>query len=137
MSAGDLLATAEVPQPSGLIRLCGGRPGSCREGVRPEGARLLAGGKKAPTPKVTVMMIAVCQSHAGRLCVACHVTPISRAVPHDGGEIGTSSRLRTAWAGLSPGTHCCHCLPVGLQTECSLSLCFGLLPSKGTAAAVW
>lgn len=100
MSAGDLLTTAEVPQPSGLIRLCGGRPGSCREGVRPEGARLLAGGKKDPTPKVTVMMIAVCQCHARCFCVACHLTPISHAVPHDGGETGTSTQAREClgWA---------------------------------------
>lgn len=82
------------------------------------------------------MMIAVCQPHARRFCVAHHLTPVSRAVPHDGGETkvqrqGPAPRRGGIWAGL------CHCPPVGLQTECSLSLCFGLCPSKGPQRLCW
>lgn len=66
---------------------------------------------KAPTPKVTMMTIAVCRPHARHFCVACHLTPVSCAVPRDGGETkvqrqGPVLRLRSVRAGLSPGTQC-------------------------------
>ena len=66
---------------------------------------------KAPTPKVTVMTIAVCRPHARHFCVAHCLTPISCAVPRDGGETkvqrqGPVLRLRSVRAGLSPGTQC-------------------------------
>lgn len=90
---------------------------------------------KAPTPKVTVMTSGFCVPAPPGASGGLSFNPTDGAVPHDGGETkvqrqGPALRLGSIWAGL------CHCLPVGLQTECSLSLCFGLCPSKGPTAAV-